>query len=79
MVAPSLLAVLRQVDTTRVATDPNPRIRRGVKSMALSPAEIADRRGIQRLLGDYSTAIGNRRFDDPDKIFTPDACIDLGC
>jgi hypothetical protein len=43
----------------------------------LSPAEIADRRGIQRLLGDYSTAIGNRRFDDPDKVFTPDACIDL--
>ncbi|MCW2663102.1 MAG: hypothetical protein JWP83_4254 [Mycobacterium sp.] len=40
---------------------------------ALSLAEIADRRGIQQLLGDYSIPIGNRRFDDPDKVFTPDA------
>ena len=42
----------------------------------LSLAEISDRREIQQLLVDYSTAIDQRRFDDLDKVFTPDAYID---
>jgi hypothetical protein len=42
----------------------------------LSLAEISDRREIQQLLVDYSTAIDNRRFDDLDRVFTPDAYID---
>lgn len=42
----------------------------------LSLAEISDRLEIQQLLVDYSTAIDNRRFDDLDKVFTPDAYID---
>jgi hypothetical protein len=42
----------------------------------LSPAEISDRLEIQ-LLVDYSTAIDQRGFDDLDKVFTPDADIDL--
>ena len=37
----------------------------------LSLAEISDRLEIQQLLVDYSTAIGHRRFDDADKVFTP--------
>ena len=43
----------------------------------LSLAEISDRLEIQQLLVDYSTAIDQRRFDDLDKVFTPDAYIDL--
>jgi hypothetical protein len=39
----------------------------------LSLAEISDRLEIQQLLVDHSTAIDNRRFDDLDKVFTPDA------
>jgi hypothetical protein len=31
---------------------------------------------IQQLLVDYPTAIDQRRFDDLDKVFTPDAYID---
>ena len=31
---------------------------------------------IQQLLIDYSTAIDKRRFDDLDRVFTPDAYID---
>jgi hypothetical protein len=42
----------------------------------LSLAEISDRLEIQQLLVDYSTAIDNRRFDDLDEVFMPDAYID---
>jgi len=42
----------------------------------LSLAEISDRFEIQQLLMDYSTAIDQRRFDDLDRVFTPDAYID---
>jgi hypothetical protein len=42
----------------------------------LSLEEISDRFEIQQLLIDYSTAIDNRRFDDLDRVFTPDAYID---
>ena len=42
----------------------------------LSLAEISDRLEIQQLLIDYSTAIDQRRFDDLDRVFTPDAYID---
>jgi len=42
----------------------------------LSLEEISDRLEIQQLLVDYSTAIDQRRFDDLDKVFTPDAYID---
>jgi len=42
----------------------------------LSLAEISDRLEIQQLLVDYSTAIDQRRFDDLDNVFTPDAYID---
>jgi hypothetical protein len=42
----------------------------------LSLAEISDRLEIQQLLVDYSTAIDSRRFDDLDRVFTPDAFID---
>jgi hypothetical protein len=42
----------------------------------LSLAEISDRLEIQQLMVDYSTAIDQRRFDDLDRVFTPDAYID---
>jgi SnoaL-like protein len=42
----------------------------------LSLEEISDRLEIQQLLVDYSTAIDQRRFDDLDQVFTPDAYID---
>ncbi len=42
----------------------------------LSLEEISDRLEIQQLLTDYSTAIDQRRFDDLDEVFTPDAYID---
>jgi len=42
----------------------------------LSLEEISDRLEIQQLLIDYSTAIDKRRFDDLDRVFTPDAYID---
>ena len=42
----------------------------------LSLAEISDRFKIQQLLIDYSTAIDQRRFDDLDHVFTPDAYVD---
>ena len=42
----------------------------------LSLEEISDRLEIQQLLVDYSTAIDNRRFDDLDAVFAPDAYID---
>jgi len=42
----------------------------------LSLAEISDRLEIQQLLVDYSSAIDQRRFDDLDEVFTPDAYID---
>ncbi|MDZ7887402.1 MAG: nuclear transport factor 2 family protein [Mycobacterium sp.] len=42
----------------------------------LSIEEISDRLEIQQLLVDYSTAIDARRFDDLDRVFTPDAYID---
>jgi hypothetical protein len=39
-------------------------------------AEISDRLEIQQLLVDYASAIDQRRFEDLDAIFTPDAYID---
>jgi SnoaL-like domain len=42
----------------------------------LSLGEISDRLEIQQLLVDYSTAIDQRRFDDLDDVFVPDAYID---
>ena len=42
----------------------------------LSVAEISDRLEIQQLLVDYATAIDQCRFDDLDRVFTPDAYID---
>ena len=42
----------------------------------MSLAEISDRLEIQQLVVDYATAIDQRRFDDLDAIFTPDAYID---
>jgi hypothetical protein len=42
----------------------------------LSIEEISDRLEIQDLLIAYSTAIDTRRFDDLDRVFTPDAYID---
>lgn len=39
----------------------------------LSLEEISDRMKIQQLLFEYSTAIDQRRFDDLDLVFTPDA------
>lgn len=38
--------------------------------------EISDRLEIQQLMTDYSTAIDSKRFDDLDRVFTPDAYID---
>ncbi|MCF8588833.1 nuclear transport factor 2 family protein [Gordonia liuliyuniae] len=38
--------------------------------------QISDRFEIQQLMIDYSTAIDSRRFDDLDRLFTPDAYID---
>ncbi|GAA3947531.1 nuclear transport factor 2 family protein [Gordonia caeni] len=38
--------------------------------------EISDRFEIQQLMVDYSTAIDSRRFDDLERLFTPDAYID---
>jgi hypothetical protein len=60
MVAPSLLAVLRQVDPARIATDPKPGSVAVFNRCMLSLAEISDRLEIQQLLVDYSTAIDNR-------------------
>ena len=42
----------------------------------LSLPEISDRLEIQQLLVDYASAIDERRFDDLDRVFTPDAYID---
>jgi len=42
----------------------------------LSLQEISDRLEIQQLLVSYSTAIDQKRFDDLDAVFTPDAYID---
>lgn len=44
--------------------------------VVLPLAEISDRLEIQQLLVDYATAIDQRRFDELDQIFTPDAYID---
>jgi hypothetical protein len=43
----------------------------------LSLGEISDRREIQQLLVDYSTAIDLRRFDELDEVFPADAYIDV--
>jgi len=43
----------------------------------LSVQEISDRLEIQQLLVAYSTAIDQRRFDDLDNVFTPDAYIEF--
>jgi hypothetical protein len=42
----------------------------------LSLEEISDRLEIQQLLVADSTAIDQKRFDDLDRVFTPDASID---
>ena len=42
----------------------------------LGLAEISDRLEIQQLLVDYASAIDQRRFDDLERVFTPDANID---
>jgi len=42
----------------------------------LSLEEISDRFEIQQLMIDYSSAIDRKKFDDLDKVFTPDAYID---
>ena len=42
----------------------------------LSLQKISDRLEIQQLMVDYATAIDQRRLDDLDRIFTPDAYID---
>jgi hypothetical protein len=42
----------------------------------MSLQEISDRLEIQQLMIDYSTAVDQRRFDDLDRVFTPDAYID---
>ena len=44
--------------------------------MVLSLQQISDRLEIEQLLVDYSTALDQRRFDDLDAVFTPDAYID---
>ncbi|MDB5971418.1 MAG: hypothetical protein JWQ90_3868 [Hydrocarboniphaga sp.] len=38
--------------------------------------EISDRLEIQQLMTDYASAIDRRRFDELDRVFTPDAYID---
>ena len=57
--------------------EPDPVARIVFNQATLSLDEISDRLEIQQLLVDYSTAIDQRRFDDMDKVFTPDAYIDL--
>ena len=57
-------------------TKPNSARRSCSINLMLSLEEISDRLEIQQLLVDYSTAIDQRRFDDLDKVFTPDAYID---
>jgi hypothetical protein len=47
-----------------------------LNQLVLSPQEISDRLELQQLLIDYSEAIDQRRFDELDAIFTPDAYID---
>src|SRR6202158_5620798 len=47
-----------------------------LNQLVLSPQEISDRLELQQLLIDYSEAIDQRRFDDLDAIFIPDAYID---
>lgn len=42
----------------------------------LSLEEISDRLEIQQLLGAYSTAIDQKRSDDLDHVFTPDAYVE---
>lgn len=48
----------------------------GVGSEHVERGRISDRLEIQQLLVDYSSAIDQRRFDDLDRVFTPDAYID---
>ncbi len=60
-----------------MTADPDPRPAGSCSiNVMLSLEEISDRLEIQQLLTDYSTAIDNRRFDDLDMVFTPDAYID---
>ena len=42
----------------------------------LNQLSCSDRLEIQQLLVDYASAIDQRRFDDLDRVFTPDAYID---
>jgi hypothetical protein len=80
MVAPSLLAArtgrCSKWTPARADTDPKLGWVAVLNRCMLSLAEISDRLEIQQLLVDYSTAIDNRRFDDLDTVFTPDAYID---
>lgn len=60
-----------------MGAEPDPVARIVFNQAMWSLEEISDRLEIQQLLVDYSTAIDRRRFDDLDKVFTPDAYIDL--
>ena len=80
MSAPSLLAARERspgkLTPEPTDTDPNIGGAAVLNLGMLSLAEISDRLEIQQLLVDYSTAIDQRRFDDLDEVFTPDAYID---
>jgi exonuclease VII small subunit len=60
-----------------VGAEPDPAARIVFNQSMLSLEEIADRLEIQQLRVDYSCAIDQRRIDDLDRVFTPDAYIDL--
>jgi hypothetical protein len=60
-----------------MAAEPNPARRSCSIDDMLSLQEISDRLEIQQLLINYSTAIDQRRFDDLDRVFMPDAYIDF--
>jgi len=60
-----------------MSAEPGPVARIVFNQAMLSLQEISERLEIQQLLVDYSTAIDQRRFDDLDKVFTPDAYIDF--
>ena len=81
----------RQRDETQTSGDDGDKPAHGTGSLTLAPAsprggvestpmlsqqEISDRFEIQQLMVDYSTAIDQKRFDDLDRVFTPDAYID---
>ena len=60
----------------RMTGEPNRRGAIVFNRRMLSLEEMSDRFEIQQLMVDYSTAIDQKRFDDLDRVFTPDAYID---